>query len=95
MEEVGKAGHRTKEVVSAGKEELDSFAERIGLGSLDGEHHGQQVEMRVDSHIVEREMNCWVEAGWGGGELAHAQEAKPGHAEGCPEHSIVKVGEVQ
>ena len=95
MEAVGKAGHRTKEVVGAGKEELDSFAERIGLGSLDGEHHGRRVEMRVDGHVVEREMHCWVEARRGRGELAHAQEAKPGRTERRPEHSIVKVGEVQ
>jgi len=72
MDEVGKAGHRTKEVVGPRKEELDTFAERIGLGSLDGEQHGRRMEMGVDGHIVEREMLYWVEARREGGELVHA-----------------------
>ena len=51
--------------------------------------------MGVDGNFLEREMHYWVEAGRGGGELAHAQDAKPDCTEGRSEHDIVKVGEVQ
>ena len=47
------------------KEELDYFAERIGLRCLDGEQHGRRMEMGFHGHIVEREMHCWVEVGRG------------------------------
>ena len=35
MEEVGEAGYKTEEVVSAWKVKMDFFAERIGLGALE------------------------------------------------------------
>ena len=84
VKEVGEAGYRTEKAVGARKVQLDSFAERIGLGGLDGEEHSGRVEMGVDGHIVKREMRGWVETGRGRGELTHTQKAKPGGTEGSP-----------
>ena len=73
MEEVGEAGYQTEEAVSAHKVKLDAFAEWIALGGLFGEEHGRRVKMGINSHVVEREMHCGVEAGRGRSELTHAQ----------------------
>ena len=74
MEEVGEAGYRTEEAVSARKVKLDSFAERIGLGGLYGEEHSRRVKVGVNGHVVEREMRCGVEAGRGRSELTRAKQ---------------------
>ena len=74
MEEVGEAGYRTEEAVSARKVKLDSFAERIGLGGLYGEKHSRRMKVTVNGHVVEREMYGGVEGGRGRSELAHAQK---------------------
>ena len=84
VKEVEEAGYRAEKAVGAWKVQLDSFAERIGLGSLDGEEHSGRGEMGVDGHIVKREMCGGVETGRGRGELTHTQKAKPGSTEGSP-----------
>ena len=74
MEEVGEAGYRKEEAVSAQKVKLDSFAERIGLGGLNGEEHSKRAKVGVNGHVGEREMHYGVEAGRRRSELAHAQK---------------------
>ena len=75
MKGVGEAGYRTEKAVGARKVQPHSFAERIGLGGLDGEEHSGRVEMGIDGHIVKREMRSCVETGrTGRGELTHTQK---------------------
>ena len=95
MEEVGEAGYQTEEAVSAHRVKLDAFAEWIALGGLFGEEHGRRVKMGINSHVVEREMHCGVEAGRGRSEITHAHKTKPGSTEGRPKHGVVEVSEAQ
>ena len=95
MEKVGEAGYRTEEALSVRKVKLDFFAERIGLGGFYGEKHSRRMKVTVNGHVVEREMHCGVNAGWGRSELTHMQKTKPGSTEGRPKHGVVKVDEIQ